>query len=305
MNFIVIKYKKKFKMNFSQLVHAEVFVLIYLTTTFPVIATHVIWPSIILRIVYPFYCIYNICVHKYQHVILDLIPLFICIYLYSEQGKISREPIYFLDDFLKHADANLFSIPVDIGIGQYLRNLTPLFFNKIFGEYLNTCYFLFYFILIGTPLFARLYFTTDQFNHLLAVQILVYLSCCALYIFFPAKGPYWSYPQSDPNDVGYFFSYITHTLVTKGSSIGTAFPSGHCSITTATTLVVIQYIPKSIFLYMFISPALVFATVWCGFHYFYDAFFGVILGIVCVICLRNLYSKHSLTNEYLSIENNV
>jgi membrane-associated phospholipid phosphatase len=45
-------------------------------------------------------------------------------------------------------------------------------------------------------------------------------------------------------------------------------------------VVSLVYLPRVFMVYLFIGPALVVATVWGGFHYFYDALFGVLLGLV-------------------------
>ena len=63
--------------------------------------------------------------------------------------------------------------------------------------------------------------------------------------------------RPEPGDVGYFFSYLTHSVVEGGSSKGTAFPSGHCAITTAATICAAIYMWPLAVLYAFISPALV------------------------------------------------
>lgn len=74
-----------------------------------------------------------------------------------------------------------------------------------------------------------------------------------------------------PGSVGFVFSRITHFLVEGGSSAGTAFPSGHCAITTCAFIMSLIYMRPLGIAYVFVCPGLVFATVWCGFHYVMDA----------------------------------
>lgn len=219
---------------------------------------------------------------------LDVLPLLSCIYVYGEDGASIKAlwPMpekYFWDKVLKHADAELFDVPVEQGVGAYLRSLTPPSFNRMFGEYLHFAYFFFYIILAGTYLMAWVFCAREHFDRVAAAENLTYVVCLSWYLFMPAAGPYWSYPDKRPapEDVGYFFSYLTHAVVEGGSSSGTAFPSGHCAITTTAFICSFIYMWPLGVAYIFVAPALVLATVWGGFHYFMDAAVGVSVGALC------------------------
>lgn len=273
--------------------------LTFLLVTLPLALTAQVWGGIVFRLV----LIPSVVFGRYYFVnsaggtqtrlsklflfVLDIYPLIACIYMYGEDGK-TLQFLYpdretsFWDDAIKHADAALLGVDVKLGSGTAIRSRTSETFNKIVGEYLHFAYFAFYIILVGTPLFGWLVLPREYFDRLMTAQTLVYLFCCGAYLFFPTAGPYWAYPDQrpEPEKVGYIFSHLTHVLVGGGSSLGTAFPSGHCSITTSAMVVSAVYMPRLFALYLFIGPALVVATVWGGFHYFYDAMFGVLLGLI-------------------------
>lgn len=277
---------------------ADWLVITFLLVSLPLaIAAHV-WSSVVVRLVliptavfarwyFAHVDVNASLVTKALLLLLDVYPLVTCIYLYGEDGKTlawlypNREADFW-DDAIKHADAALLGVPIETGAGAHLRARTSETFNRIIGEYLHFAYFAFYVILAGTPVFGWWCLQREHFDRLMTAQTLVYLVCCGAYLFFPTAGPYWAYPDQrpEPHSVGYFFSHLTHILVGGGSSIGTAFPSGHCSITTSAMIVSLVYMPRLFIVYIFIGPALVVATVWGGFHYFYDALFGVLLGLI-------------------------
>eukprot|EP00121_Abeoforma_whisleri_P017159 Awhi_evm1s15730 len=224
--------------------------------------------------------------------IMDLYPIVLCIYCYSEDGAIisniwSRD-YDFLDLDIQEYEAWLFDIDPEKGLGEFLRSKTSYSFNRGFGEYLHFCYFFFYFVLIGTYLLTWLCCPRESFDRLSSAECGVYLLSLVYYLFSPVAGPFWTYTPPNPSDVGYFFSYITHEIVSKGSSTGTAFPSSHCGITVAVWICACMYMPRIGALYLFICPGIIYATMWCGFHYFVDTFLGVTLGIFVTVAAIQL-----------------
>eukprot|EP00122_Pirum_gemmata_P000579 Pgem_evm1s515 len=219
--------------------------------------------------------------------LLDLYPILLCVYCYGEDGPIIKNLWDRQDDFLdsqiQHFEANLFGFDVNTGLGHAMRSKTSLQFNRIFGEYLHFCYFAFYIVLIGTYLLCWVVCPREHFDRLAMAECAIYLFSLGFYLLAPAAGPYWAYEPPKPEDVGYLFSYITHKAVEGGSSTGTAFPSSHCGITMAVWFCTMLYLPKIAFIYIFICPAIVFATMWCGFHYFVDSFLGVALSCVTTV----------------------
>ncbi|KNC75859.1 hypothetical protein SARC_11623 [Sphaeroforma arctica JP610] len=290
----------------------DLLVLTYLALTIPLVAYARIWGGIVVRILLLVGVVYGrwylvqtrnqtsftfrITNRSFQvstqliiGFLLDIYGLIACIYIYGEDGKVIAA-LYpdaakdFYDNEMKAIDAGLFgNVKVEDGTGYYLRSLTGQTFNLIFGEWLHFCYFFYYIILVGTWLIAWAFIQHEHFDIISTVQVMVYLVCLVCYLVIPVAGPYWAYPDKRPEaeDVGFVFARVTHFLVEGGSSSGTAFPSGHCSMTTAALVLALLYIKPLGLVYLFTNPSLIFATVWCGFHYFIDAFVGVLVGLMC------------------------
>eukprot|EP01134_Creolimax_fragrantissima_P001510 CFRG1510T1 len=236
------------------------------------------------------------CKSYYQTLaaLLDLYGILTCVYIYAEDGKLIaniRNTKDFWDPWLKRIDATVFDIPVNIGLGSYIRNLTPPLFDKILGEYLSFCYFFFYFILVGSWLLVWQFGSKrEHFDQTAAAIAMTYLFCEACFLIMPAAGPYWTYDHPKASEVGYLFSYITHVVVEGGSSSGTAFPSSHCAITTAAWVSMIMYLPRVGLAYILVCPGLWVATVWCGFHYGIDSIVGIAVGALCT-ALANAFAR--------------
>eukprot|EP01134_Creolimax_fragrantissima_P005176 CFRG5176T1 len=287
-------------------------ILSYMAVTIPLAGYADIWGGVFFRLVlivgvpYGRYCMataeshsnftfrianrsFQVSIQFLVGFILDSYALITCIYIYGEDGKViatlyPNESKDFFDDEMKQVDANIFrGVTVENGTGFYLRSLTSPMFNRILGEYLNFCYFFYYVILVGTWLIAWVFIPREHFDLISTVQVMVYLVCLVCYLIVPVAGPYWTYPDKRPDaeEVGFVFARLTHFLVEGGSSSGTAFPSGHCSMTTAAFVLSLIYIRPLGIVYIFTAPGLVFATVWGGFHYFIDAFVGVLVGLLC------------------------
>jgi membrane-associated phospholipid phosphatase len=212
---------------------------------------------------------------------LDIYPLLVCIYCYSEDGSvINNMNPRFLDVYVQNFERQLFGLNNKEEVGNYLRSLTSRKFNKLLGEYLHFCYFSFYCIMTGTYILAWMRYSREQFDYLSASECGIYLLSLGLYLIIPVEGPFWEGTPPNPDEVGYFFSFLAHKLVKNGSSRGTAFPSSHCGITTAIWLFTTIYKPVIASAYLLLCPGIILATVWCGFHYFVDSVTGVVLALL-------------------------
>jgi len=161
-----------------------------------------------------------------------------------------------------------------------LREWYPTLNSRMLGEYLHFCYFTYYLLIVGVALVMYLSRPREQYDQCIAALSLGFFSCFGFYLIFPVEGPYWSFPRPDPEQVSYFFCYVVRWVLV-GSSKGTAMPSSHCAISTICWVLAWRYhIPLAIVYTLFV-PGLIFATVWCGFHYGLDAGSGTIWGILC------------------------
>jgi len=217
---------------------------------------------------------------KLLYLLLDGYVVFLWIYLYSETGQLISN---------LHGDTRydivLKSLEQEIFMGQPskdLRTWYPVLNSRVLGEYLHFCYFMYYFI-IGS-IVVILYFTRprEMFDSGTTAISTAFLSCYLFYLIYPVEGPYWSFSRPEPETVSYFFCHLVR-FVLKGSSKGTALPSGHCAISVVCWMVSIKHHVCLAVIYLFLVPGLIFATVWCGFHYGIDAISGTFWGLVCGI----------------------
>ena len=218
--------------------------------------------------------------------VLDIVHILCAVYFYTEQGKIIANvwdyPADFWDDRFKEIDHQITGVPIEQGVGFYLRSLTSAQFNRALGEYLSMCYVFFYLVIalgyVVPYAFAKRY----NFDQITTGMVMAYLICLSLFPLLPTAGPYWAYPDQRPTgeEIGYFFGPLSQSLIEAGSSIGTAFPSSHCAITTATQVLSLVYFWPLGLAFLAICPAIVFATIWLGNHYVIDSLVGVSIGLV-------------------------
>ena len=90
--------------------------------------------------------------------------------------------------------------------------------------------------------------------------------------------------QAPAQCLSYWMFFLTqyppgfcHTLA------GTATPSSHCALTVASWGCALIYMLPLGLIYIAVAPALIFSTVWCGFHYGTDALLGCLVGVASII----------------------
>lgn len=174
---------------------------------------------------------------------------------------------------------------IHTGVGHYLRGRTGhgSNFNRGMGEYLTFAYIAFYAVIFLTYAIPYLFKPRYNFEQMTTGLSGTYLLCLGLFIIFPTAGPYWQYPQQRPHgeEIGYFIAPLSQRLIEGGSSIGTAFPSSHCAVTTVSQILALIYCWQLGVAYLLICPAIVIATIWLGNHYVIDSIAGVGIGIIC------------------------
>jgi len=208
--------------------------------------------------------------------LLDWYVAFVFIYLYAETGQLIGNlygPNFSYDLQVREAEVLLFSEQLSVE----LRNIFP---GKALGEYLHFCYFSFYFLIISLGAGVYLQRPREFWDKGASGLSLCFFSCFAFYLLYPVKGPFHVFPRPDPDDVGYLFSHIVHWLLKAESSEGTATPSSHCAISVVVWFMACLYHRPLAIGFIFLVPGLVVATVWCGFHYAFDAVIGCVWGIL-------------------------
>jgi hypothetical protein len=151
---------------------------------------------------------------------------------------------------------------------------------KPLGEVIHFGYFCYYLTL--PALFIPLWLTKRyrEFRVAMSVVGATYLFCYLWYIYFPVTGPFWQLPKPDADSQGWVFPQLTYSIVSAGSSRGSAFPSSHIAASIA-VLAMAKHFYRPSYYFLF-APVLLLTvgTVYGGFHYAIDAVAGLAVGLL-------------------------
>jgi len=286
---------------------SDVVTCIYLWITAPL----VLWPTVFYRgiivrcvialliaVVWPMVSATGLRRHNVLFIIVKIARLwyipFVWVYGYSELGVLvtsvygKPESTRYYDEVVLDTDYYAFGGGESMPPSTLRDAITPhnhIWIRRIVGEYLHGCYFAFYFIIATTVLSAAILSyrrkTRRVWTGSLAALSLTFYVCFCTYILWPVKGPYYTLEKADPIDVGFYVSRLVHKLLNSESSCGTATPSSHCAVAAACwVLWMLMFGIYGFIGGLFVVPGLIFATVWCGFHYATDAYLGTGIGVV-------------------------
>jgi membrane-associated phospholipid phosphatase len=167
--------------------------------------------------------------------------------------------------------------------GQPSQTLYRQWPSWYLSQYLHTAYFLYY--LIPASLVFTLYFQKrwNALQESLTTLMLVFLTCCMMYIAYPVAGPYHYFGPPEVADLGGGMAAVAHAVVKGGSSVGTAFPSSHTAVAVAIWLAAARLAPRLFWVLALIVPALALGTIYGGFHYAVDTLAGAGWGVICAL----------------------
>jgi membrane-associated phospholipid phosphatase len=146
------------------------------------------------------------------------------------------------------------------------------------SPYLHAAYFTYY--LVPVALLGALYARGrwSAFQEAMTTTLLAFVSCGLFFIAYPVAGPYHHFGRPDLGWLGGGFVALTHAIIDRGSSVGTAFPSSHTAIAVAVWVSALRLSPKTFWALAFVVPALALGTVYGGFHYALDSLAGFAWG---------------------------
>lgn len=212
----------------------------------------------------------------------DWYPLLGLVGMYLELQELNRilTDRYF-DDLVQRWEIGLF--------GQQMAETLHLALPwKWLGEAVHFGYFTYY--LIAPTFFIPLWWAGKraEFRVAMAVTGAAYLFCYVWYIYFPVTGPYWQFTPPDPDTLGWYFPQLTHGIVSRGSSRGSAFPSSHVAATVTVLGMAWRY-HRPIF-WILLGPVVLLSlgTVYGGFHYAVDAVAGLVVGLAFAVWMPGI-----------------
>lgn len=208
----------------------------------------------------------------------DWYPLSTIALFYFEMGKLTQMVFQrYLDETVIHWEKRVFR-------GMPSLELSSQFPSVILSEILHLCYFSYY--IIAVFLAAWLYFggRMGPFQETVFAETLTFNLSLLCYPFLPATGPRYLFEKiQGPLSKGFFFK-LTHAIVSRGSSKGTAFPSSHVSLSVIVLLCAFRYDTTAFLILLPMCLGLTLGTVYGRFHYAIDALIGAILaGIIFLI----------------------
>ena len=161
------------------------------------------------------------------------------------------------------------------------------------SELLHLAYASYYLLVYLPPIALFLRGRRDAFVSTMLALIVVYGVCFITYALFPVDGPRYLVGAAAAPE-GPVRSFVL-TLLDRGSSRGTAFPSSHVAASVVASLCALRHQRGVGIVVSLATAALTIATVYGGFHYAVDALVGVILGglawLVSAETLESLASR--------------
>lgn len=157
------------------------------------------------------------------------------------------------------------------------------------SEVLHLCYFSYYAIVLSLAAALYIQGKFEAFREVVFAECLTFNVCLICYIFMPVAGPRYLFEKINGRLANGLFHRLTHTILSIGSSKGTAFPSSHSAIAVIVLLYAMRY---DTFAFIILCPfcvGLVIGTVYGRFHYAIDAVAGTILAGVIFGIASTLY----------------
>ena len=192
---------------------------------------------------------------------------------------------YYDDEVMRWGD-RLFNGQPSIYLNKYLPKIA-------LSEVLHLCYFSYYGIVLSLAAVLYIQGRFEVFREVVFAEILTFNVCLICYIFVPVAGPRYEFEKISGRLSKGLFHRLTHTVLSLGSSKGTAFPSSHTAIAVIVLLYAMRFdMPTFIILCPF-CVGLVIGTVYGRFHYAVDAIAGTVLAGVVFGLASTLYRLHS------------
>ena len=209
------------------------------------------------------------------HFIRSIYPVLLFGYFFTSSHAFNR--ILFTswqDPFFMQIDKAIF--------GYYPSLVWGIKYNSwALQELFHFAYFCYYPMIAGLPVY--LYFKQPKaFKELIFNLTFVFYLCYTIYSVLPVIGGRYL-PEAMQITKTYQAGIFTHIMVfiyRTSNHLGGAFPSSHIAITLVLTVAALRFVPRLGIVFAVIAFFLSLATVYCHYHWFIDAVFGVITGIV-------------------------
>ncbi|HMK49386.1 MAG TPA: phosphatase PAP2 family protein [Thermodesulfovibrionales bacterium] len=156
--------------------------------------------------------------------------------------------------------------------------------NPYLTDILQLAYSLYYFVPVGYGAILLMSGQKEDFNRSLFLILLCFYLSYLGYILFPALGPRFYLSEIQTSGLhGFILTEPLQNLLNRLEGIKRdAFPSGHTGITVLVLYLSFRYKRWFFWLALPVVSALIFATVYCRYHYVVDVIAGFGLTIITI-----------------------
>jgi membrane-associated phospholipid phosphatase len=171
------------------------------------------------------------------------------------------------------------------------------FANPFLTEFLQICYFLFYFMPVSHAVELWMRGETAKVISFARMMAFMFFISYVLYFLLPAVGPRFTlhdFALTNSELPGLWLTETLRSIVNIGGGVvvGTTdpagvvnrdcMPSGHTMLTMVNIVLAFQNRSKLRYVFLLLGTGLIFATVYLRYHYVIDLIAGAILVIVCM-----------------------
>ncbi len=193
-----------------------------------------------------------------------------------------------------HSWLDPFFMNIDKSIFGYLPSIEWAFRYKAFwlNEWLHFSYFSYYLMIVVLPVIFYLK-KRKAMDELVFVVSLVFYFCYFVYSWLPVVGARYipeAMQWTTQKSRGFFTNFMA-VIYTYTPHLGGAFPSSHVAIAVVLTFITLKYFQPLGIICAVLTFFLAIATVYCHYHWFVDAVFGILTGGVGYLAAEKIFNK--------------
>ena len=216
----------------------------------------------------------------------DWYPILLSPYFFEATSAMNLVIIQeYTDVFFQKIDFIIFGYQPAIEWGTKLD-------NYVVQEIMHFAYFSYYAMI---PIVAYFIYSRSKetFYKFIFALSFVYFVCLIIYSMLPVVGGRYLEDALELTKIYRYgiFTRIMAYVYSHTAHWGGAFPSSHVAISVGVSIGALQYNKKLGYIISFVTFLLTISTVYCHYHYFIDAVFGVIFGISLFFAGQKIYTK--------------
>lgn len=210
-------------------------------------------------------------------------------FIYGELEFLNR---LFSNDY---HDRAILSLEEFVFGGQPSLWLSQVFHFPFFSEYLHLSYFSYYLLIPSLGLVLYFKRRLKEFHLFIFSITLGFFFCYLIFIFYPVLGPYYQFEKIGLPLSQYPFLTMTHWIIERWDSAGSAFPSSHVAIALLVLLWARRFERRVFVILAPFVAGLIIGTVYGRFHYAADTLAGILVGLGIFLITPRFYSALTKT----------